>query len=466
MIRFSALLSWFKPRSMRRMRPAALPLVFLAVGSFGTLWGAGRANLLYIINNDPTAGNNAVLGYSRAADGSLTDLPGSPFYTGGTGYRNVNERIGPDDSDGELIISADHRYMFAVNTGSDDISVFRVRLDGSLRLVPGSPFPSGGKQPVSLALSNGFLYVVNRGDGILPTQVSPTYTPGTRGGTNFSVLAINADYSLKLLPDLTVTAPDGSSPSQVVASPDGQFLFGDTFLSPSLNTPPAGIFPFSHSLLASFTLDEDDGSREAQPAVSIPPAAPFVGAGVFRPFLLGMRLHPTQNILYVQAVLAAALAVFTWDEGGTLAYHGATTSGAGGNCWTAIDPAAKFLYSAAIVKDVISVYSLADPMNPVFVQNFALGGPMGKLPAGTPEPETFTTAPFNLSVDPSGKLLYVVNHTTCTSVGIDPACSSGNAIHILNINSDGTLKEAATSPFIFAPTMVPNDTHPKGIVVL
>ena len=27
----------------------------------------GRANLLYIINNDPTILNNAVLGYSRAA---------------------------------------------------------------------------------------------------------------------------------------------------------------------------------------------------------------------------------------------------------------------------------------------------------------------------------------------------------------------------------------------------------------
>jgi DNA-binding beta-propeller fold protein YncE len=454
----------------RNMRQALLCFVLMALGSVGMLEAkTGRSNLLYLINNDPGAGNNAVLGYSRAADGSLTDLPGSPFFTGGTGYRNVNERIGPDDSDGELIVSPDHRFLFATNTGSNDISVFSIRLDGSLRLVPGSPFPSGGIQPVSLSLANGFLYVVNRGDGILSTQVSAVYSRGTRGATNYSVMSVNFDGSLTSHPELKIDTPDGSSPSQVVATPDGQFLFGDTFLSPSQSYPPfAGIFPFAHSLLVSFTLDEDDGSTQAQPAVGIPNQAPFVVSNVFRPFLLGMRPHPTQNILYVEAVTAGALVVFNWDQNGALTYHGAVgANGAGGQCWTAIDPMAKFLYTSAIGPDVISVFSLSDPLNPVFVQKFALGGPMGKLPAGTPEPETFTTAPFNLSVDPTGKFLYVVNHTTCTDSSIDPVnCPSGNAVHVMSINADGTLTESASSPLIFPPSMVPNNTHPKGIVVL
>jgi 6-phosphogluconolactonase len=469
MTRITAPRPSLEQRSTKRMRPAALCFVFLAVGSLGLLQAkTGRSNLLYIINNDPTQGNNAVLGYSRAADGSLTDLPGSPFYTGGTGYRNINERIGPDDSDGELIISPDHRFLFATNTGSNDISVFQVRLDGSLRLVPGSPFASGGIQPVSLALANGFLYVVNRGDGILPTQVAPNYVQGTRGGTNYSVLAVNFDGSLALRPELKIDAPDGSSPSQVVATPDGQFLFGDNFLSPSLDPPFAGIFPFAHSLAISFQLDEDDGSTLAQPAVGIPNAPPFVVGGAFRPFLLGMRPHPTQSILYVEAVTAGALVVFNWGPDGSLTYQGAVTAnGAGGQCWTAIDPAAKFLYTSAIGPDVISVFSLADPLNPTFVQNFALGGPKGTLPAGTPEPETYTTAPFNLSVEPGGKFLYVVNHTTCTNLNIDATnCPAGNAIHIMSINGDGTLTETPKSPLIFPATMVPNTTHPKGIVVL
>jgi hypothetical protein len=182
MIRTAPLLTCPEERSRRGARFTLLCIAFTALGSVGMLQAkTGRAGLLYLINNDPGIGNNAVLGYSRAADDSLTDLPGSPFYTGGTGYRNVNERIGPDDSDGELIVSPDHRFLFATNSGSNNISVFRIRLDGSLRLVPGSPFASGGVQPVSLALANGFLYVVNRGDGILPTQVAPVYMQGTRG---------------------------------------------------------------------------------------------------------------------------------------------------------------------------------------------------------------------------------------------------------------------------------------------
>ena len=451
------------------IRTAALCVAFIGL-SVGMLQAkTGRANLLYLINNDPTAGNNAVLGYSRNADGSLIDLPGSPFFTGGTGYRNVNERIGPDDSDGELVVSPDHRFLFATNTGSNDISAFRIRLDGSLSLIPGSPFSSGGIQPVSLALANGFLYVVNRGDGILPTQVSPTYTPGTRGATNYSALRINFDGSLTLLPNMKYRAPDGSSPSQVVVTPDGQFMFGDTFLMPSQYYPPfAGIFPFSHSLLTSFTLDEDDGSAEAQPSVGLPAQAPFIVNNVFRPFLLGMRPHPTQNILYVDGAAAGALVVFNWDQNGTLTYHGAVSAnGAGVQCWTTIDPMAKFLYASAIGPNVISVFSLADPLNPTFVQNFALGGPVGKIPAGTPEPVAFTTAPFNLSVDPTGTYLYVVNHTTCTDNSIDAVnCPAGNAIHMMKINADGTLTELSSSPLIFPPSMVPNSTHPKGIVVL
>lgn len=470
MIRISAQFLDRKARPAKLMSCVSLCILFLAGGYSQRLEArTGRSNLLYIINNNPAVGQNAVLGYSRNPDGSLIDLPGSPFFTGGTGYRNINERIGPDDTDGELIISPDHRFLFATNTGSDNISVFRVRLDGSLALVPGSPFPSGGKQPISLALSNGFLYVANRGDGILPTQVVPTYTAGTPGATNYSVLSVGGDGSLTLLPNLKYNAPDGSSPSQVVASPDGQFVFADTFLSPSSDPPFAGIFPNpgARSLLVSFATDEDDGSLESQPAVGLPRQAPFIINNVFRPFLLGMRPHPTQNILFVDAVAAGALAVYSWDSGGALTYVTAVgANGAGVQCWTAIDPAAKFLYASAIGPDVVSVFNIQNPMAPTFVQNFNLGGPRANLPAGTPEPVAFTTAPFNLSFSPDGKYLYVVNHETCVSQTIDPACASGNAIHIMTQNSDGTLNELPFSPLIFPPTVVPNETHPKGIVVL
>jgi 6-phosphogluconolactonase (cycloisomerase 2 family) len=432
------------------------------------------------MNNDPATGQNAVLGYSRNPDGSLTDLAGSPFYTSGTGLRNPNEIIGPDDSDQEIIISADKRFLYVVNEGSNDISAFTVRLDGSLELIPGSPFPSGGLHPSSLTLTNGFLYVVNKGNGILPTAAAPTYTPATPRSTNYAVFQVNATGGLQQVPTDTVDAPGGSSPSQIVASPDGQFLFGNNFLSPSFNAPDVGVFPYSHSLLLSFAADEDDGSLEANPTVGLPNLPQFSPAGTFRPFLLGLKPHPVQSILYAGAVLDSAVAVFTWDDNGALTFStsvpagasvAAATANALGQCWITYDPSAKWLYTSTVVQNVVGVFSIANPLKPVFVQNFALGGPQTPLPSGTPEAFGSTTAPTDLAVDPAGKFLYVVNHETCAdpliASGFNSAnCLLGNSIHILQINSDGTLTETAGSPFIFPPSVVPTNTHPKGLVVL
>ncbi|MES1257271.1 MAG: hypothetical protein ABUS51_02530 [Acidobacteriota bacterium] len=447
--------------------------MLLVAGSASTLSArTGRSNLLYVMNNDPATGQNAVLGYSRNADGSLTDLPGSPFYTYGTGLRNPNEIIGPDDSDSEMVLTADKRFLYVVNEGSDNISAFSVRLDGSLVPVAGSPFPSGGKRPSSLALANGFLYVVNKGDGLLPTAAAPTYIPATARSTNYAVHQIVANGALQQVTNATVNAPGGSSPSQIVATRDGQFLFGNNFLSPSFDVPDIGVFPLARSLMLSFTADEDDGSMESQPAVGLPKVSPFSPAGTFRPFILGLQPHPTQNILYADAVLASALTVWTWDDNGKLSYVRAVSAGTAlGQCWTAFDPAAKWLYVATVVQNVIGVFSLADPLNPVFLQNFALGGPQTPLPPNTPEAFGSTTAPANLAVDPTGKFLYVVNHHTCAEAllktGFDQTnCPLGNAIHVLQIGSDGKLTEPAGSPFIFPPSVVPTNTHPKGLIIL
>ena len=46
--------------------------------------------------------------------------------------------LGPDDSDQELVASPDGRFLFAVNQGSNSISVFRIRPSGALELFGGS----------------------------------------------------------------------------------------------------------------------------------------------------------------------------------------------------------------------------------------------------------------------------------------------------------------------------------------
>jgi hypothetical protein len=149
----------------------------------------------------------------------------------------------------------------------------------------------------------------------------------------------------------------------------------------------------------------------------------------------------------------------------------AATANALGQCWITYDPSAKWLYTSTVVQNVIGVYSIADPLKPVFIQNFTLGGPQTPLPPNTPEAFGFTTAPTDLAVDPAGKFLYVVNHETCADPLLATAfnsanCLLGNSVHILQINGDGTLTETSSSPFIFPPSEVPTNTHPKGLAVL
>ncbi len=100
-------------------------------------------NVVYLTSNNPEPGKNSVLAYRRnPTTGGLTLLGNFP--TKGTGFYNNDERLGPDDSDQEIVASEDRRFLFAVNSGSDTVAVFEINADGSLTHVKGSPFPSGG----------------------------------------------------------------------------------------------------------------------------------------------------------------------------------------------------------------------------------------------------------------------------------------------------------------------------------
>jgi 6-phosphogluconolactonase len=118
---------------------------------------ADGAGAVYAMTNGD--GGNMVVAYHRAADGTLT-LAGT-FATGGLG-----ETTEPGDALGgsnPLIMSPDQRWLFAVNAGSNSISVFQVNADDSLTLVDDPPVSSGGEFPVSLTLYKNLLYVLNSG---------------------------------------------------------------------------------------------------------------------------------------------------------------------------------------------------------------------------------------------------------------------------------------------------------------
>ena len=96
--------------------------------------------------------------------------------------------------------------------------MFTINKDGSLTPVDGSPYPSGGSNPVSVGLANNdVLVVVNQDqDPMHPGMYLPNYT-------SFQVSKKGALMPVK---NSTISLDLGSSPSQALISPDGKLMFG------------------------------------------------------------------------------------------------------------------------------------------------------------------------------------------------------------------------------------------------
>jgi 6-phosphogluconolactonase len=191
--------------------------------------GSGVVGQLYI--NDNTSGVNTVAGFDRNADGSLTPLPGSPFAVGGAGPGKGLA------SQGSLQLSADRRFLLAVDAGSNQISVLRIKPDGSLKTA--DLVSSNGGDPDSIAVSGDLVYVANA------DPHAPNYTGFT----------LSDGGHLEPIAGSTVSLPAGSQPGDVLFSGDGTKLVGTrvgTSLIDSFTVGAGGLLtaapgsPFAH----------------------------------------------------------------------------------------------------------------------------------------------------------------------------------------------------------------------------
>ena len=106
--------------------------------------------VVYTLTNQPSG--NAIAIFDRASDGVLAYA--GEVQTGGLGTG------GGLGSQGAIVASENHRWLLAVNAASNDVSVFEVR--GS-RPVFVQRIASGGQLPVSVAIRNNLVYVLNAG---------------------------------------------------------------------------------------------------------------------------------------------------------------------------------------------------------------------------------------------------------------------------------------------------------------
>lgn len=385
--------------------------------------------IIYVQNNVPVAGQNAILAYVRGNDGKLTQLSGSPFLTKGKGVGNPEQILGPNDSDNPIIISADRKYLFATNSGSNTIAVFKIYQDGSLVHVPGSPFPSGGINPVSVGLYDSKLYVVNKNqDPAQPNDGKPNYT----------VFKIEGSGALTPIPESTVEVVKGGSPSFAYVPGGKSLLFGADFLAFQAE-PPVGT-------LRAFSI-KSDGTLKNAPGS--PQAIPGMGGA------LGLEAHPFENILYVGFPMQAKVGVYRYNtSSGELTFKRTTDAGAAA-CWIRVNRKGNRFYTLNTAENTVSVHDATDAESPVEIQKFEmkLSGPLFDAGGGM----MFTSSqPFYEELSLDEKYLYVVNQHA------NPDFSSNyNYFHVLKIDAEGKLSEPGE------PMQLPvsASTRPQGVAV-
>jgi 6-phosphogluconolactonase len=272
---------------------------------------------LYV--NDNTAGENAVAAFDRHADGSLAPIPGSPFPAGGAG---TGPGIG---SQGALQESADGRYLLAVDAGSGQISVLRIRTDGGLRPVSGGPVSSGGAEPVSIAVNGGLVYVANGGSG----------------ANNYTGFTLNRGGHLRALAGSTLALPEGSEAGDVLFNPPGTNLVGVRVKT---------------SLIDSFAVGKD-GRLTAAPSSPFPAQGPGPFGSEFRP------TDPSQ--LFVSNAHggpeAGTVSAFSVASDGTLSSIGASpfADHQTAPCWVEITNDGRFLFTTNTASGTVSRYAIA-----------------------------------------------------------------------------------------------------------
>jgi 6-phosphogluconolactonase len=308
---------------------------------------------LYI--NDNTAAANTITAFNRHADGTLTPLPGSPFATGGAG---TGAGIG---SQGALQVARSGRYLLAVDAGSSQISVLRIRPNGSLRLVWDGVVGSGGNEPVSIAVHGRLVYVANAGLG-----------------SDYTGFRLGRHGHLRPIPGSTVSLPDGSQPGDVLFNGDGTKLVG---------------MRVGTSEIDSFAVGADGRLTAA-------PGSPYAAQG---PGPFGSEFRPTNpSQLFVSnahgGANAGTVSAFAVSGDGSLSSIGASPFAdlQTAPCWVEISHDGKVLFAVNTAVPSISHYLIG------------ADGSL-RLIGSTPFKEPVGLGPEDARLSPDGATLWVVD---------------------------------------------------------
>jgi 6-phosphogluconolactonase (cycloisomerase 2 family) len=312
----------------------------------GPFSGSGASHAVFV-QTDNTVGNQ-VVAYERADNGLLTQS--AIYNTGGLGGVLNGSAVDHLASQGSLAYDQRDSSLYAVNAGSNTVSVFSVHGDQlALRQV----VSSGGVFPVSVAVRGRLVYVLN----------------AENGG---SVKGFVADFGyLFPLPgsnrNLGLTIPTGptqftSTPGQVAFSPDGSQLIVTT--KGSTNAIDVFHVGFFGELSPAPVVNIETGA--------LPFAVTFDAAG---------------NLVVADTGIGS-LVTYSLSANGTLTQLDAVSSTQAATCWVA--PADGFFFTSNAGSASVSSFQEGP------------GGQLSLLGQTTTDPGTVDASP-----SAGGQFLYV-----------------------------------------------------------
>ncbi len=359
-----------------------------------SLWG--QAQFVYAHNDigNPPPGRNSVSVFSMDKIGVLTEVPGSPFHTGGLGG-------GGGFIASNRIVTVGN-FLYVSNSNSFDISGFSIDVEsGSLTPVPGSPFPTGGIGGDAFSLAA---------------------TPD--GQFLYAAMALSADiHPFRIDPDNGRLTPIGDpipagaprSVNGVKVSPDGKWL------AVALTRVPP------HGQVAMFAIDPETGGLAAIPGSPFPVRDPGGPDGV----AAGLDINCASDTLFVaegtrDTTIVDVLRIDP-DTGALTPIDGSPfTPGVGVNSNVGVlSPDESLLF--------VSNQGFGNPGNTVTVFTVASDGSLILVP-GSPFDAGGGSIPSGMATDPTGAFLYVTKENP-------------PGVHVFSVDPSGQLTAVPGSPF-------------------
>ncbi len=332
---------------MRRTLATVVGLAALLIGTIGASSASASSHAGAVFTMSNAAGGNRVLVWTRDPAGTL--FPAGSYAAGGLG---TGAALG---NQGGLTLSHNGRWLYAVDAGSDEVSVFRVH-GAVLALVE---VASTGDLPISVSAFGRLVYVLHAG--------------GAGGIEGFS-RAFNG----------TLTAIAGSQrgltngaagPAQIGFTPDGRRLI---------------VTEKATGMLDRYFVDAT-GVAHGPNSVASEGATPF-GFGISR--------NRTLVVAEAFGGVPDASAVSTYKLGPHGGLHPVSSSvptTETAACWIAITPDGHYVYTTNTGSGTVTGYRLAADGSATILDADGVTGTVG---AGS--------APIDAGVSSDGGTLYVL----------------------------------------------------------